>query len=317
MRAFERRPTRGAARLLALAVLVPSCLASRAALAQPSHETRPMPPPVGMACLDSIPASALTQVPVYLEAQPLDSTARALTPPADLLASVVAERLREMLGAPPGQPSPGSPAIGWLDVGSGVRVTMHRDGRFTWAGQAPDSAVASVGAGRGALTDSIVRALASLDEAGERMFWPEGVEADSSRFRLALIHPTVHRDGRIGELRARLALPVTSVAVPWETPVVALHQEPPRYPSSTQRSGVGGTVIMRWIVNARGEVDMGTVRDVWPDDRPRLKGEMGRHYDFLVQAVRRSLARSRFEPARVGGCAVPQLMQQPFVFDLR
>jgi hypothetical protein len=61
---------------------------------------------------------------------------------------------------------------------------------------------------------------------------------------------------------------------------------------------------------------METVRDLWPADRPRLTGELGRHYRGFLAAATRAMKDARFEPARLGGCPVPQLVAVPFAFKL-
>lgn len=61
----------------------------------------------------------------------------------------------------------------------------------------------------------------------------------------------------------------------------------------------------------------GDERLAWPADKPRLTGQMGREYDSFVQVVIRSLGNTRFTPAMLGGCAVPQFVQQPFQFGIR
>jgi hypothetical protein len=74
---------------------------------------------------------------------------------------------------------------------------------------------------------------------------------------------------------------------------------------------------MQFVVDSSGRVDPATLRDLWPADRPRLTGELGGHYRAFLSAVRDGLADARYVPARVGGCATRQLVQQPFEFRFR
>jgi protein TonB len=79
----------------------------------------------------------------------------------------------------------------------------------------------------------------------------------------------------------------------------------PRYPAALERSGGAGRVLARFVVDARGRVEPRTVVIVATD------------HELFTAAVRRALAAYRFAPARVGGRAVRQLVEMPFVFEVR
>jgi TonB family protein len=78
----------------------------------------------------------------------------------------------------------------------------------------------------------------------------------------------------------------------------------PKYPAAQRAAGVKGVVLVQYVVGTDGRVDMTTFKVLKSD-----------HDDFTA-AVRDALVAISYEPAMVGGRAVKQLVQQPFVFDL-
>lgn len=295
--------------LLALPLLV-AAAAFQAAGAQ-GVATVPAP-----SCLDALPPGELTRVPVYVEVVARDTAASGLTSVADLLAGDVAARMRAMLGAAGGELPVGEPTFGWRDLEPSVFVTLRRDGSFAWA---PDSASdASFDLPyRRAAGDSLVSALAAVHGSGGRYPLPQGSALDSARFEMRLVRQGISRAGRMEPRSARAVAPVFSVAAPWESPVELVR--PPRisYPTASQNAGTVGVVILRYVVDTTGRVDPATVREIWPEGLPRLKGELRRHYQRFLRSVIRGLDDARFEPGRAGGCVVHTLVQQPFEFNLR
>lgn len=79
----------------------------------------------------------------------------------------------------------------------------------------------------------------------------------------------------------------------------------PRYPESLQVAGVEAVVNVRFVVDSTGKVDEPTI-----EFRPRVQ-------QLFMDAIRASLRRARFFPARFAGAVVPQLVQQEFRFELR
>jgi TonB family protein len=78
----------------------------------------------------------------------------------------------------------------------------------------------------------------------------------------------------------------------------------PRYPDLLRHAGVEGEVLAQFIVGPDGTADVGSLKV--------LKST----HDLFTKAVREALPQMRFNPARVGGKAVRQLVQQPFTFSL-
>ena len=79
----------------------------------------------------------------------------------------------------------------------------------------------------------------------------------------------------------------------------------PRYPEVLRQSGVDGSVLVQFIVDTTGAVDMRSVRV--------LKST----HDLFTQAVRSALASFRFKPAEVNGKRTAALAEMPFEFQIR
>ncbi|HEX5832132.1 MAG TPA: energy transducer TonB [Gemmatimonadaceae bacterium] len=96
----------------------------------------------------------------------------------------------------------------------------------------------------------------------------------------------------------------------WSGPAVEREVVPdprnpaPGYPALLRTRGVEGEAVLRFVVDTTGRVEPGSAVVLSADDPA-----------FGV-AVVRVLPRLRFAPARVGGRAVRQLVQQAFRFEL-
>jgi protein TonB len=80
---------------------------------------------------------------------------------------------------------------------------------------------------------------------------------------------------------------------------------PPRYPESLRRAGVEGDVVVKFVVDTTGRVDLRTVE------------VMRSTHDAFTAAVRETLATLRFAPARDGERQVRALAVMPFHFTLK
>lgn len=307
--------------------LIPLPVASQAAL-----------PGASSSCLADPFANKMTRVTVF--AVPMfrerDSTLRAFVPAVDSLAQMVAARAREILGATPGQLPPGEPKYSWLNPARNLEVTAYRDGRLLWrisasarrASMVTDSTVGdSVMAGEEArrtgagtlrpMAELLAHAAAELQAEGVSLAWPDSSSRDSLAFLVEVRRPLVGRGGEIIPIRVRRAFPLFSIAEPWIENAVPIQMPRPAYPMGNLESAVEATVILTFVVDRFGRADMSTVRDEWPANRPRYKGREARYYREFVASVREALSKARFEPARIGGCAIPQLVTQPFGFRMR
>jgi protein TonB len=88
-----------------------------------------------------------------------------------------------------------------------------------------------------------------------------------------------------------------------EVPVSLLRDSPkPGYPAMLVSTGIEGTARFRFVVDATGRVEMATVEQI------------AASHSAFAMAVRATLPRMRFTPARVDGNAVRQLVELPFEF---
>lgn len=78
----------------------------------------------------------------------------------------------------------------------------------------------------------------------------------------------------------------------------------PRYPESLRLKQVEGTVVMQFVVDSAGNVDMSSAR--------LLRSS----HPLLALAVYQALPRMRYFPASVDGKSVKELVQQPFAFNI-
>lgn len=262
-------------------------------------------------CLATLSPDVLTRVPVYLEAELVDSSARHILPSADTLTLEVAIMLRASLGVLGESLPEGEGLLHWRRLGGGLRIVAHRDGRFSWSSPPRQTGADTL---HDQSRDLLAQALAAVREAGERVAWPVGGDGDSITFDISYRWPGISPAGTVQAMEARHAVPVFSMAMPWEKPVAVRRQPRIRYPYGAQSRSAEGTVILQFVVDTAGRVDQDTIREQWPADRPRLTGELGKHYEAFLAAARRSLNETDFEPALVGGCVVRQLAQMPFHF---
>ncbi len=79
----------------------------------------------------------------------------------------------------------------------------------------------------------------------------------------------------------------------------------PVYPQTLKQAGVAGRVTLRFVVDARGQVEPASVRVI------------GEALPAFEAAAREAILRARFEPAKVRGKAVRQLVQQRVRFEVR
>jgi len=80
---------------------------------------------------------------------------------------------------------------------------------------------------------------------------------------------------------------------------------PPRYPESLRRAGVEGSVVVKFVVDTLGRVDMASVEIV------------SSTHEAFTSAVREAIARFRFSASQAGSRKVPALAMMPFQFTLR
>jgi len=79
----------------------------------------------------------------------------------------------------------------------------------------------------------------------------------------------------------------------------------PSYPADLRAAGVSGQVLVQFVVNGNGDVEIPSFKVVESD-----------HAGF-TEAVRSALPHMKFNPAQVDGVPVRQLVQQPFMFAIK
>jgi protein TonB len=79
----------------------------------------------------------------------------------------------------------------------------------------------------------------------------------------------------------------------------------PRYPESLRQAGLDGRVLVRFVVDTIGKVDMNSVQ------------VLESTHDLFARAVRDALGRFRFKPAEVRGRRIPAMAEMPFEFQMR
>lgn len=82
------------------------------------------------------------------------------------------------------------------------------------------------------------------------------------------------------------------------------HAVPPKYPPELRAANIEGEVVVRFVVDTLGFAEMRTFRVL-----------RSTHQAF-DQSVREALPLMRFVPARLGGLAVRQIVEEPFTFTL-
>lgn len=266
-------------------------------------------------CVSSIPDSAFARTAVYLTMavrNPIPQRIPAMI--ANVMQAVV-DRADSALGsAPPYLPN-GEPRVTWHDIGGGLVLTWHRDGRLTWTINAD-----SGGPPRDttSLAHVVARSLAATIATGEvYLAWPKEAANDSVQFDVDFKRSRVNPDKTLAPVDASFAIPILGVRAPWETPVAVVKHAHPAYPSELEREGVRAVVRISFVVDTTGRADPTTIRDAWPSWRPRLTGRLGKYYDRFYQAAARSITEAQFTPATVAGCKVRQLVVQPFSWEIR
>lgn len=89
-----------------------------------------------------------------------------------------------------------------------------------------------------------------------------------------------------------------------EEVAVAIGKIVPVYPEAMRAAGIEGQVLAQFVVNEQGRADPKSFKIVTSAN------------PMFDLAVRNALPRMRFKPAKVGGKAVKQLVQQSFQFKL-
>lgn len=181
--------------------------------------------------------------------------------------------------------------------GAGVNFVLRRDGRIDVSGDADRADRAD---------DPLQAILRRAHDARMLGGITLPFHGDSLVLRLGTATETTGAEAVLAAWRGPMARYAEESAVP------KISNPSPHYPvRDTMRLDLGapGTpekVTAQYVVDATGRVDMKTLR--FPSDYVQ---------HAFREEIRRVLPSWRFTPARVGGCPVRQLVQQPFVFRTR
>ncbi len=305
--------------LFALLLTLPQALVAQRGGPAPSAETEidSLPDiaihgrhPTG--CLATLAPQSMHREPVFLDATMPPHTDSVFNLQADLIAQDVAAEMRRALGAR-GEDAPiADGKLSWYSVPAQIVVTATRAGEMRWRarGIIDDSSATSL----------LAHAFDSVRARGTMlMIWPDDNTADSVLFRLTLVaQPADSKDVIYPHSLARVKFTAFFISVPDETPPrPADGQPPPKYPEYNERERVAGDLLMRIVIDSAGRVEPASIHDVWPSDRPRLAGDLGRYYDAFVASVTAWDKNVKFTPARVGVCPVRAAALQPMRFVTR
>ena len=290
---------------LAIRVLAAAHLSAFVASAQAPVGAKPE-------CLDSLPRDVFTALPVLLDTRATDSASVAILPAADILTQSIAEQVRSMVSASAENLPSADSLLTWRQLGGDMAVTVYRDGRFSWAklralGQTPEGDEG---------LELVDRSLRKTLDSGERLFWPESAHGDSLIFTLSFVQPAIRQDRKVEPALVRVAVPVFTLLTPWTRDLVEVRPPKIVYAESSRAGAAEGRVILNFVVDTNGRIDMETVQEHWPSGRPKPRGNLGAYYNAFVAAAKRGLGTARFEPAVVGGCIVRRRAQQVYEFKL-
>jgi TonB family protein len=186
------------------------------------------------------------------------------------------------------------------------RVTLRRDGHLVHVRAMGDRAE------RG-FDKALIAALAALDTSGLLPPPPNGAtwfSGDTAALSVLVAAKSVRRvPGRVypedltwSEPLLRLRVPVHRI----EREVRRISGPDPFYPENLAREATTGKVVVQFVVDIDGSVDMASVHVLAPV--PRME---------FVNATLDAIRRSRFSPMIVAGCPVRTLIEQPFIFLVR
>lgn len=160
----------------------------------------------------------------------------------------------------------------------------------------------------------------ALDSIDTRAYigWSASTSPDSVVFEFAFWRPTIDSLGAVTPPKpTRTALPLVSIAEPWEREVrLAPNQRPPHYPLDARERNYEGMVLLQFLVDTTGRAIQSSIHDLWPDKKPRLHGADLQAYEEFVEESTDRVKELQFIPASIGGCPVRQLVQMPFTYTL-
>lgn len=265
--------------------------------------------PAARACLDTVSAASLRPVTVYQIANPSDTSEFVLAQVA-LISQRVAEGVRAALGGGRDLVSSADTLVPWRHLAGRVpiRMALHREAATTW------SADSSADPAKTKLTSLYASVLRAMPADQLEIVWPDQPVPDS----ITVLFELTNTDST----KTPLAIPGYPMMSVFRTrgvgftPAMVRPRGPyPLYPSDAVASAVEAEVVMDIVVSPSGRAN-GTMRSVVISSRRNtLDGDARARYGReFTSSVEQALRRMQFDPARVGGCAVPQQAKYPFTF---
>jgi len=256
------------------------------------------------ACMKALSPVNMYRMPIYLDARMPEHTDSAFTLQADMMAQDVANEFRALLGAKGDEVPVANQTLVWYSIPSQLVVTAHRDGNVTrrlktFAG---DSSAATM----------LARAFDSARvHSTANIVWPENAKVDSVVVRLSIMPSSASSALLPGQTSLpRMKFAVFSLGEPYLAPaVLESTPEDSHYPVFNGENGITGQVILEFVVDTLGRVDATTIHDVWNSGKPRPEGEVARYYSEFVRTTTNWIKKAKFSPARIGPCAVAQLVR--------
>ena len=161
----------------------------------------------------------------------------------------------------------------------------------------------------------LASAVDSLRADGQRFVFT-GLAPDSLAFDLNLSLVGLSTDGKPERLGRRAGFAVATLRAPPEKAVAVRRMPHPHYPDRQREANVEAAVHMDFVVDTAGHADPATIREFWPKYLPPLTGAEKSSYANFFDVTRESIRSATFDPATMGGCAIRQLVRQPFNFKL-
>lgn len=261
------------------------------------------------ACLDTLSDAGLRPVTVYQVATASD-TGRTVLDEVALISQHIGERVRAALGVNSAVVPNADTLVHWRHLAGRVpvRVVVHREAATTWS---VDSGSDTAKAKLATLYVTVLRAMPG-DEL--EMAWPEGLAPDSVTVSLAL--SSTESDKRP---QPRPGYPMTAVfrarGVAFTPAMVRPNSATPQFPMDAEEQRIGAEVIEGIVVRPSGVAD-GTTKSVVLSSRDPIGNRAREHFAReYTSAVESFIKKVRFEPARIGGCAVSQEADFPFSFS--
>ena len=264
--------------------------------------------PASASCIDRLPPTVFTRVAVYASVALDDPVSATFAQSADNFLQAMVDTAQRLLGASGGKLPVGEPAVSWHGVDKALHLVAYKDGRIVVLDRD------SINVGTTAAL--LARAHGAMSTIGQ-LEWSADSARDSVRFHIAFNRPTLDSAGHVTKATSdRRAVPVFSILAPWQRMVT---KKGPRdvfgYPDGEARH-YNAHILLSFIVDSTGHAVASTIRDLYAARNARLTGRDSTAYQAFIENAERQLGNAEFEPASIGGCPVPQLVQMPFEYKI-